>query len=103
MTVPGVTGQRNNSLRPRTRLTTPGGEEPEAYVRRTAGAEELYSPGFALPIEPRIPARWPLVAAVVTATLILAALIYLLLSVVSVDEQDPSLGRIPSEAAVEDS
>lgn len=37
------------------------------------------------------------------ATVMLAALIYLLLSVVSVDEQDPSLGEIPSEAAVEDS
>ncbi len=89
-------------MRPRTRLTTPGGQEPEAYVRRTVGAEELYSRGFALPTEPRIPARWPLVVAIVAATVLLTALIYLLQPVVGVEEQDPSLGQIPSEGAAGD-
>lgn len=87
-------------MRSRTRLTTPGGQEPEPFVRRTVGAEEFYSHGFALPIEPRIPARWPLTAAALAAVTLFAALIYLLLSMVAVEEQDPSLGEIPDEAAV---
>ncbi len=87
-------------MRPRTRLTTPDGQEPEAFVRGTFGAEEFYSHGFAMPIEPRIPARWPWVAGAVTAAVLLAVLTYSLLAVVGVEEQDPSLGEIPSEAAV---
>ncbi len=90
-------------MRPRTRLTSPGGQEPDSLVRRTVEAEEVYSPGFALPLEPSLPARWPRFAAMVAAALLLVALVYLLLSVADVEEQDPSLGEVPSEAAGADS
>ncbi len=89
-------------MRPRTRLTTPGGQEPETIVTGIGGPRELYSHGFALPIEPRLPARWPWVAAFVAALLI-GTLIYLLSLFAGVEGQDPSLGEIPSEAAGADS
>lgn len=84
-------------MRPRTRLTSPGGREPDTLARRSVDAEEVYSPGFAIPVDPGLPARWPWLAVLVTAALLLVALVYLLVSVVDVEEQDPSLGEIPSE------
>lgn len=89
-------------MRPRTRLTTPGGQEPETIVRGGGGARELYSHGFALPNEPRLPARWPWVAVTFVAALLIGTLVYLLSLVAGVGEQDPSLGERPSEAAVAD-
>lgn len=84
-------------MRPRTRLTSPDGQEPEALGSRRRGSPELYSNGFAIPAEPGLPARWPWVSAALAAALLIVALFYVLLAVAGVEEQDPSLGEIHSE------
>ncbi len=89
-------------MRIRTRLATPRGQEPEATGRRVGGARELYSRGFAVPTEPAFPSRWAWFSAGLLATLLVVALIYLVSQVAGVEEQDPSLGEIPSESAVAD-
>ncbi len=89
-------------MRPRTRLTTPGGLEPEASGRSADGARELYSHGFAIPTEPGLPARWPWVLAAVVAVLLISAFIYLFLQAAGLEEQDPSLGETPNEVPAVD-
>ncbi|MFN2558023.1 MAG: hypothetical protein ABR592_14375 [Nitriliruptorales bacterium] len=89
-------------MRPRTRLTTPGGQEPEATGRPIGGPRELYSHGFAVPTEPGFPARWPWISAAFVAALLIIVLVWIFSQVAGVEGQDPSLGEIPSEAAAPD-
>ncbi len=89
-------------MRIRTRLATPRGQEPEPIGRRVGGPRELYSRGFAVPTEPGFPSRWAWFWAGLLAALLVVALIYLVSQVAGVEEQDPSVGEIPSESAAAD-
>lgn len=87
-------------MRSRTRLTTPPGQQPEAAdrPREQDAPAERYIPAFALPEEPRPPRRHRRAIVVVATLLVLVAVAWGILQVVtSGSDFDPAVGDVPTQ------
>lgn len=81
--------ERGSSMPYRTHLTTPPGETP---VTENVDGHELYTPGLAVPTEPKVPMRFrgPLIVVGLLVLLVLAAWVGFQL-VTAGQDFDPSL------------
>lgn len=81
-------------MRTRTLLTTPPGREPSSEAPTDGDGAERYSPGFALPAEPRMPSRWQRPVTIALSVLLVVLVLVGVLRVLTAGQnEDPAVGN----------